>query len=137
MSPVVTAARSMMGAPWRHMARGPTEWDCVGHVRESFRRGLGVQIPDLKAYPRHPSRDNLLMRLLEQTFGPPVAEPQPGDVVAMRFKVRPHHIGIVGDHPVYGLSVIHTSEITRRVAEHGLVGDYRDRVVAFFRWGNG
>jgi hypothetical protein len=59
---------------------------------------------------------------------------QPGDVVVCRWGIQPQHLGIVGDHPSGGLSIIHAeSRRAAKVVEHRLVfGDSAMKFVAAY-----
>jgi hypothetical protein len=59
-----------------------------------------------------------------------------GDVVVIRFEIEPHHIGIIGCHPLGHLSLIHANGNEgqfSRVMEHGLATDTVNRITHVFR----
>jgi hypothetical protein len=57
-----------------------------------------------------------------------------GDVVVSAFVREPHHLAIVGDHPLYGLSLIHSDgSAAKKVVEHGLSEQHLNQIVAIFR----
>lgn len=77
---------------------------------------------------------------MEVALGAPVAigrvsesDLRVGDVVLMRFTVEPHHVGIIGDYPYGGFSLIHTSGHSRKVIEHRLAPDQIRRITHVFR----
>lgn len=60
---------------------------------------------------------------------------QPGDVVVLVFVKEPHHLAIVGDDDLYGLSLIHADGTlgTSRVVEHGMEARHLAMICAVFR----
>lgn len=63
---------------------------------------------DRQDYGREPWRDGL-RQSLQANFGDPIKVWQPGDVALLR-RVdlsEPSHVGILGDYPQGGLSLIH------------------------------
>ena len=140
MSPdLVTAARGYLGVPFRHRGRTARGLDCAGLVWLCY-RDLGVTLPDVRHYGREPHKDGL-MEGAAAALGAPVwlggwidrSMLQAGDVVITRFTVEPHHVGIIGDDPIHGLSLIHCYGNIGRVVEHGLDALWQSRIVAVFR----
>lgn len=105
MTPV-EIARSQIGKPWEHQARGPDRWDCAGLVEFAF---AAYGIRGRMDYARNPS-DGELERMGVLLFGPPIPKDQmrAGDVVLLAFPRIVRHCGIVADHWAGGLSMIHT-----------------------------
>lgn len=132
MTPVVAAARAHLGAPFRHRGRKPSGLDCAGLLVLAY-RSLGVELPDIRIYGREPHR-NGLVRAVEAGFGSPLPrDPEPGDVLLMRFEEEPHHLGIAGDYVYGGLSLIHAYGTAGKVVEHRLDDLWRGRIVAVYR----
>jgi cell wall-associated NlpC family hydrolase len=132
MTPIVAAARALLGVPFRHRGRTRSGLDCAGLLVLSY-RAHGVELPDIRIYGREPHR-NGLVRAVEAGFGPPVARgPEPGDVLLMRFEEEPHHLGIAGDYVYGGLSLIHAYGTAGKVVEHRLDDLWRGRIVAVYR----
>lgn len=130
---LVAAARRHLGKPFRHHGRGPRHFDCAGLCVAAYREATGREILDVRYYGREPHRDGL-RAAVERNAGPPVeGEPQPGDVLLLRFDSNPHHLGIVGDLSYGGLSLIHASGEAGRVIEHRLDDVWRGRIVAVYR----
>lgn len=132
MSALVTAARTYMGVRFRH--RGRTRWglDCAGLVWCAY-RDCGHELHDFLYYGREPFRNGLVEHV-SQALGEPINEPlQPGDVVLMRYDVNPHHVALIGNHPLGQLSMIHTSGEVGRVTEHDLSERWRGRITHAFR----
>lgn len=129
MTPV-EIARSYLGTKWVHQGRARHGLDCIGLLVKAY---AAYGIRDVTDYSRDPS-GGLLERHVREQFGPAVAAGtrarpvdrsllQPGDVVLMAFPHVVRHVGIVGDHPAGGLSLIHTSSDAKRVGEHSLSDD--------------
>lgn len=130
----VRQARSMVGVRWRHRGRKPWAVDCIGLVFVAG-RAAGLETgADPAGYGREPWEDRLLSGCLERFGDPiPLEQAQPGDVALFRLgTTAASHIGVLGDHPQGGLSLIHAHNL-HGVVECGLRGKYREAVVAVFR----
>lgn len=105
MTPV-DFARSQIGKPWKHQARGPDFWDCAGLLTAAF---APYGIRDRLDYSRNP-RNGELERVVAEQFGLPISKAQmrAGDVALLAFPTVIRHAGIVADHWCGGLSIIHT-----------------------------
>jgi hypothetical protein len=105
--------------------------DCVG-LAYGVARALGIldEYAELPPYERR-TTDNMMIdlccRYLERT-----PKQRPGCVVAMRFDATTRHMGILGDYPGGGLSLIHAYAVSRKVIEHRLDDAWRSRIVATF-----
>jgi cell wall-associated NlpC family hydrolase len=141
MSRLVQQARTYLGVPYRHRGRSRAGVDCAGLPKCAY-ADLGVELPDLKVYGREPHKDGL-MDAVRAAFGEPVwqgrgcprAVPQVGDVVVLAFVREPHHLAIVGDDRLHGLSLIHADGTlgVSRVVEHGLTDHFLNMIVAVCR----
>lgn len=98
-------------------------------------------LPDVKVYGREPHRDGLMVGLIA-ALGEPVwrgRNPslsllQVGDVVCSAFVQEPHHLGIVGDDEIHGLSIIHADGLqAKAVIDQPMNDVMRERIVAIFR----
>src|SRR5690606_41818930 len=71
---------------------------------------------------------------LRRHFGEPVSRDwKPGHTALFRWgKGEPSHVGIIGDHPHGGLSIIHASNL-RNVVETSLTGRLLDCVIEVYR----
>lgn len=126
----IEEARKLLGKPFRHRGRGPKFYDCIGLLVAAF-KAAGRDLEDRKVYGREPSADEL-ERELERQFGPPVASPpQVGDIGAFRFNGGIHHVGLFGDYPHGGLSLIHASGEMRKVTEHRFTGSRWEKQLVF------
>lgn len=143
MSRLVESARKYIGVPFRHRGRSGKNLDCAGLVLLSA-RDIGVVLPDIKHYGREPFRDGLLEATRaafgrEFASGPlPIHLLLPGDVLLLKFDIHPHHVGLVGDHPLGGLSLIHANaDVTQngKVVEQRLDAMWLSRITHVFRTG--
>lgn len=127
----VTAARELKGARWRHRGRKPWAVDCIGLLVVAGRKaGLGAA--DEEGYGREPWEDRLRQGLRAR-FGEPVQDWRAGDVAVICWKAgEPSHVGILGDHPHGGLTIIHAHNL-HGVVEHSLAGHVKDCVVECYR----
>lgn len=129
---VVATARGWIGTRWRHQGRTREGCDCAGLVL-CVARELGLIAPDacdVVGYPRLPA--NGMLGLACGQHMARVAAPDVGCVALMRFEREPQHLGIFGDYPGGGLSLIHAYASNRKVVEHRLDENWRGRIVAVF-----
>lgn len=128
---VVAEARLWIGTPWQHQAhqRG-IGCDCAGLVR-GVMIGCGLMPPQPELWPgaaqylgysREPDGESLVRAC--RTFLTEIAvdQAQAGDVVLMRFKHLPQHLGIVVPYVHGGLALLHSTNRpgAGRVVEHRL-----------------
>ena len=59
---------------------------------------------------------------------------QPGDLLVLDWGQYPHHVAIIGDYHLGGLSMIHADNIQRKVIEHRLTIDDHARFVTAFEF---
>ncbi len=136
---IVQAARALLGTPYLHQGRvaGPAGGvDCIG-VGVCVARACGMKPAswNITGYRRIPDGHSLMRHLREEMAAEvEQAEMQLGDMVVLDWGRFPHHVGIVGDHPLGGLSLIHANNATGRVDEHRLVIHPPARFVAAFRF---
>lgn len=127
MSRLADAARSFIGAKFRHRGRSPKMMDCVGLGLLAYEK-CGVTLPDYRLYQPDPARQGPnLIDYVKRAMGEPIAtEPvkyediQDGDLVVIRYVHEPHHVAIVGTHPLGHLSLIHAHGLYGRVLEQGM-----------------
>lgn len=127
----IDEARKLKGARWRHRGRTPWALDCIGLIVVAG-RPAGLLAADETVYGREPWDDRLRSGCRDR-WGEPVEDPSPGDVALIRWKKgEPSHLGIVGDHPDGGLSLIHSHNL-HGVVEVSLSGRYLECVVEVYR----
>ena len=146
-SEVVAEAREWLGTRWHHQAATKgIGTDCMGLVRGVSSR-LGLMPPDIMqtpaalpfaGYGRTPFEGRLEAAC--SIFFSPIsqAQAQPGDVVLLSFEVlkvyaAAHHVGILGDYPAGGFSLIHAYMPSRKVIESRLDEVWLSRVVSYWR----
>lgn len=132
---LVKQARTYIDVPFKHRGRSKRVGvDCAGLLVCSL-RDLGYTAFDKRVYGREPAKDGL-RQTVEANMGAPIDKHNliPGDVVLCRFKGEPHHVGLLGDHPVAGLSLIHSYGDVGKVVEHVLDSKWRDLIVDAYRF---
>lgn len=136
---IIASARSLKGTPYLHQGRVPGEKggiDCVGEpVWVSWDCGIKPRTWNITGYRRLPD-GHTLMRHLHEHMGGEIsqAEMQPGDLVVVSYGRYPHHVGIVVDHPLGGLGLVHASSQIGRVVETQLSFTPDMKFVAAFRF---
>lgn len=115
--------------------------DCIGLLVLAM-AATGRMLRDRTDYGMTPHLRKLRAELISQ-IGSPVSDPQPGDVVTIRWSGEERHVAIVTDHPE-GLGLIHCWRNSPgapagggKVVEHRLDDQWRSRIVDIFRpWGD-
>ena len=140
---IVSEARAWIGTPYQHQAhlRG-VGCDCGGLIG-GVAVALGIVPPDWwdtefarhAGYARQPTGDSLIDVLSEFMTATDSDTAQPGDVVVMRFKLDPTHVGFLADYVHGGLSLIHALNGigVRAVTEHRIDAQWRNRVTHAFK----
>lgn len=136
---IVSAARALIGTPYRHQGRVAGESggvDCIG-VPVLVARSVGLRPPewDVRGYRRLPDGHSLLRGLRAQ-LGEEVSEDRvaPGDVLLLDWGRHPHHVAILGDYHFGGLSMIHADSTRLKVVEHRLEIRGTGRFVTAFQF---
>ena len=119
---IVNIARSYLGTPYRHQGRLPgVALDCIGvPICVAWAIGYLPLSFNVTGYRRVPDGHSLIRHLEDRMDPVAQADMQPGDVVCVAFDLFPHHVGIVGDYPRGGLSIIHAAGRTGKVVEQRL-----------------
>lgn len=128
---IVTAARELIGMPFRHQGRAHSgKTDCAGVACHVAAR-LGIEYADQGDYPRLPGGGRLEAALDGQPGLVRVAsaDMQAGDLLLMRFSGEPQHIAIYT-----GSTIVHAYERVGKVVEHGLDAAWRRRIVRVYRF---
>ncbi len=118
---------------FRHQGRSRRGVDCAGLLLVSM-TAIGRPITDLDAYGREPMGDGL-RGMMVANLGEPVPRDsmRPGDMVLMRFQGEPKHVGLIGDHPHGGLSLIHTFAQVKKVVEHRIDAEWDSYIIEVWR----
>lgn len=125
-----------MGTPWVHQGRLKGHaCDCIGLVVQTA-RALGIAEGYVDPpYGRRPHKGELERTLALHLH--PIGDDglvRPGDVVLIAWRTEPMHLGIIGDHPLGGLSLIHAAIEDQKVVEHALKGYWIDRLISVWRF---
>lgn len=131
----IAAARRCVKAKvrFRHMGRDPKlGLDCAGLAQWAIQQ-VGRPVWDIAAYSREPHKDGLRQAMIKNLGEPIKGDLRPGDVVLMRFEGDPKHVGIIGDHPHGGLSIIHTYGTVKRVVEQRMDSSLPFEIVEAYR----
>lgn len=128
---VIATARTLIGTPFDHQGRIPgISLDCAG-VIVATANALGIAHDDVSGYSRIPG-NGLLRQVLdgqEALVRVRTESIEPGDILLMRFKREPQHLGIyTGD------AIIHAWQIIGKVCEHAFDQSWRRRLVAAYRF---
>lgn len=130
---LITAARSLLGTPWKHQGRTTRGTDCIGYVGMAMAMVRQIPPPPI-GYGRQPTQRRLRAGLVER-FGEPVKrDPIPADLVTIKWGKHgeERHLALVTDHPSYGIGLIHADNTAcggGRVVEHGVDAWWRSRIV--------
>ena len=127
---VLTAARSALGAPFRHQGRTLRGLDCAGLIVWCAEIA-GLDYVDQGDYPRQPSGGRLEAALEMQPclVRIPVATAEAGDVLLIKFSGDPQHLAIHA-----GKTMIHAWEKTGKVCEHDLDEWRSGKIIAAYRF---
>jgi len=133
MTALHEAARGYLHVPFFHQGRSRSGLDCVGLVVSAL-NDCGHSVSDFSAYGRNPYQGQLEDRLCA-VLGQPIDKSAmaPGDVVAIDFAGVIRHVGIVGEYPDGGLSLIHTCDSVGRVTEHRIDKKWDRRIKKVWR----
>lgn len=144
---IVAEARTWLGTPFHHQGRvKKAGCDCIGMVLGALhnagalsraRDDAGNPIPftafDRTDYSTDPNSDRLKHTLDEHLIEIPLEHIRKGDVLLFKVIHLPQHVGIVGDHPSGGLSLIHAYSPAGKVVEEMLAKGWLSRTVAAYR----
>lgn len=132
---IVDVARSFVGLPYVEGSADPeVGLDCVGLLiavmKKAGRLDLGYRPPP---YRYHEPVEKAIAEIAPRLEEIAIEDVRPEDVlvVAIGGGRGIAHVGIVGDHPDGGLSIIEASRRVGRVVEVGLSGPLRRRARAF------
>lgn len=133
---ILTHARALLGAPWRHLGRNAAGLDCIGLVLVAA-RAAGVALLDPAPYAREPSSHLLRVGLAAHLDAVPIDAVLPGDVLVFNMGIYAAHVGLAGVHPAYRVpSVVHALLPRRRVVEE-VLAPVRNTMTGAYRWREG
>lgn len=134
---IVDEARSWKDTKFQHQARVKgVGCDCVGLII-GVRKALKISDFDTMAYSKIP--DGKVLKDMCDEHMRPIAfdELEFGDVILFKFKDKPQHLAIVGNHPHGGFSIIHAYSVSRKVVESSLDKTWLDRIVCCYKLNKG
>lgn len=130
-SAIVAEARQWLGTRFAHRGHAAgIGADCIGLVYGiALKFGLceDFRLPSYAPVPAN----GLMFGHCEKNLVR-IAVPRPGAIGLLRFEYEPTHLAIFGDHPLYGLSLIHSYVMARKVVEHGFDSAWRERLIAVY-----
>jgi len=133
---LIQAARSYMGARWRHQGRSKDRGIDCGGLPWCASRDCGWLHADMKAYGRYPDGKSLRAHLRQELVEISFRELQPADVVLLLDVIPgvwPCHVAIVADCKER-LTLIHSSAQEMRVVENGIDPSWEAKIVGCFRF---
>lgn len=124
---MASAARSLIGVPFRHRGRTRAGLDCAGVVWLARKMAFGLKEDD-RAYPPRPTSQMVLDRISAHAQRVSLREAAPGDVVVLRFGSFATHLGILTAesvvHAVHVGGVIETSR-AELLAQRSIMAVFR------------
>lgn len=135
---LLTAARTLLGTPYRHQGRSDRGVDCIGFLFATAQRAgldLMAELPPPEEgmpqwdYGRHPDGRALAHTMRWCTK---VKAAELGAIVLFQYKgaAHPQHFGILGEG---GRTVIHAHQPYLQVVEHGFRAPWTRWAHSFYR----
>lgn len=125
---VIAEARTWLGTPFHHQGRVKgVGVDCAGVVLETA-RALGIDALDLRGYGHRPDSDEMIHHCRKQMKEVDLEDAQEGDIILIEIDRAPQHLVILTD-----VGMLHAYAQRRRVVEHVIDQQWRDRFRAAFR----
>ena len=136
MSPVVIAARALLGVPWRHLGRAARGVDCLGLCILAY-RAAGFVVPDPTPYRREPQGQAILDGLHALGAVRVAADDErDGDVMLFRVGVYAGHVGIRTTHPTLRMpDCVHAYLPRRKVVEEPIGLELAEHYLGSYRMG--
>ena len=142
MNEIVGFARECINTPFRHQGRvcGYGEkfgdkycggLDCAGVIIHCAKK-LGIEHADMQGYPRLPYK-NMLQDFLDaqpNLTKVPISEMGEGDVILMRIKAAPQHLGIYAGNGY----MIHAYEEIEKTALQRIDDVWLKKITAVYRF---
>lgn len=110
---IVASARKYLGARWSHQGRADDKMDCAGLVIKVATE-MGFIDWDVTDYERQATDERMLKLCREHLIEIKRSELLPGDLVVLAYGQN-RHIGITGDYPHGGVSLIHAQAMFPRI----------------------
>jgi hypothetical protein len=126
----VAIAREKLGRAFRHQARGPDAYDCVGIVI-AVANELGLSDFNTTAYTRAPDPREMRATLERHLDYVRWDDVKPGDVLWFRAP-EPQHLGVVTQ--LAPMQMVHAFQRAGKVVETSVDRFWRNRIVACFRY---
>ena len=105
--------------------------DCVG-LLIVVARHFGIADYTREDYAKIPDPEQMARELRKRLTPIMQHEARPGDIYWLAFARVPRHVGIIGDHPSGGQSLIHSYAEAGKVVEHRIDTKWRRRVCGAF-----
>lgn len=130
-------ARSYVGVPFCHQGRcRETGLDCIGFLlcvlHDMDWEPLSPATTNVLAYSRFPDGTMLRDYLELETDEVSWEGKKQGDMVLMKFKKEPQHVGVLLNRTDGAISIIH-SLFDKGVVEHILDASWEHRITGIFR----
>lgn len=124
---ILVEAREWIGTPFHHQGRiKGVGVDCVGLIYGVGQK-FGLIDSDYTEYGREPHKNTLEREAVLRVDWLGDIEPQPADILLMRFLREPQHVAIFT-----GRNIIHAYSGIGKVVEHILDDKWRKRVVGVY-----
>jgi len=138
---IVVQARTWLGTPHHHQARlKRVGCDClgliIGVVNEldlKDKHGEPLAAYDEITYSKEPDGAYLTQKIAALLDEVPIAAAQAGDLALFKVRENPQHMAFLTDYE-NTLGMVHSYAPARRVVEHRLDDDWKQRLVKVFRW---
>ena len=125
----VNRARELLGVPWVHQGRNPSlGLDCVGLLVECAKAAdVAADVPS--DYPRVVDPQIIVDHLDQYCISIPYAEMQAGDILLMRWRTVPQHVGLYTGNNY----MIHSYQ-GHGVTYQELIPFWQERVINVYRF---
>jgi cell wall-associated NlpC family hydrolase len=129
---IITIAREWIDVPWVHQGRSRNGVDCIGlFYCVSLELGRPIKMPSNYTHEPDPK---VLMAAMEELFDRVTKKEMAiGDFVLMRFEDRHNNVSNRHVALVTNLGIIHSAALYRKVTEHGLDEEFRNRIEMVYR----
>lgn len=134
---LVASARALLGVPFVHQGRDPEIGiDCIGLlVCAAHSCGLKPEY-DYTNYQPQPNADTLRRELGRELSPIRIEDVADGDVLMLKFRHQPQHVGLAATNPAGVRTIIHTlrteSKAVNQVIEEVLHQRWSGKVVGAF-----